>query len=80
MLQRKKDIIKKSKVFASHSLNHYYPFLCGECKELQRKGRFNQVFCLGGVVMIRITENSPAIKVIHEKDLVVCQECPQESV
>ena len=38
MLQRKKDINQKSKVFVSHSLCPYYRFLWGKCKELQRKG------------------------------------------
>ena len=79
MLHRKKDIIKKSKVFVSYSLCPDYRFLWGKCKELRRKGQVNQVFCLGAVAAIRITENSPAIKVLHEKDLMVCQECPQES-
>ena len=32
MLQRKKDIIKKSKVFVSHLLCPYYRFLSGKCK------------------------------------------------
>ena len=80
MLQLKQDIIKKSKVFVSHSLCPCYQFLWGKCKELQRKSWVNQVFCLGAIVTVRITENSPAIKVLHEKDLMVCQECPQESV
>ena len=44
MLQRKKDINQKSKVFVSHSLCPYYRFLWGKCKELQRKGRINQFF------------------------------------
>ena len=44
ILQRKKDINKKSKMFISHSLCPYYRFLCGKCKELQRKGQVNQVF------------------------------------
>ena len=77
MLQRKKD---KVKVFVSHSLCSYYWFLWGKCKELQRKGRINQVFCLGAVVTVRITENSPAIKILHEKGQLVCQECSPESV
>ena len=80
MLWCKKDINKKSKVFVSHLLCPYYQFLWGKCKELQRKGWANQVFCLGAIVTIRITENSPAIKTLLEKDLVVCQECPPESV
>ena len=78
MLQHKRDMIKKSKVFVSHSLCPCYRFLWGKGKELQRKGRVNQFFCLGATT--RITENSPAIKVLHEKDLVLCQECPQESL
>ena len=44
ILQRKKDINKKSKMFISHSLCPYYRFLCGKCNELQRKGQVNQVF------------------------------------
>ena len=44
MLQRKKDINQKSKVFVSHSLCPCYRFLWGKCKDLQRKGRINQVF------------------------------------
>ena len=80
MLQRKKDINQKSKVFVSHSLCPYYRFLWGKCKELQRKGRINQVFCLGAIVTVRIAENSSAIKILHEKDLLVCQECSPESV
>ena len=80
MLQHKKDINQKSKVFVSHSLCPYYRFVWGKCKELQRKGRINQVFCLGAVVTVRITENSPAIKILHEKDLLACQECSPELV
>ena len=80
MLQCKKDINKKSKVFVSHSLCPYYQFLGGKCKELQGKGQVNQIFCLGAIVTIRITGNNPAIKILLEKDLMVCQECPPESV
>ena len=80
MLEHKKDINQKSKVFVSHLLCPYYGFLWGKCKELQRKGRINQVFCLGAVVTGRITENSPVIKILHEKDLLVCQEYSPESV
>ena len=80
MLQRKKDINQKNKLFVSHLLCPYYWFLWGKCKEMQRKGRINQLFCLGGVVTVRMTENSPAIKILQEKDLLVCQECSPESV
>ena len=44
MLQRKKDINSKNKVFVTYSLCPYYRFLRGKCKDLQRKGRINQVF------------------------------------
>ena len=43
MLQRKKDINSKNKVFVTHSLCPYR-FLLGKCKDLQRKGRISQVF------------------------------------
>ena len=67
MLQRKKEINQKSKVFVSHLLCPYYRFLWGKCKELQRKFRINKVFCLGAAVMVRITKNSTAIKILHKK-------------
>ena len=56
------------------------PVFMGKVQRTTEKNRVNQVFCLGAVVTIRITENSPAIKVLYEKDLMVCHECPQESV
>ena len=62
--------------FVTHLLCPYYRFLWGKCKDLQRKGRISQVFCLGAAVTIRVTENSPAIKILHERDLMVYQECP----
>ena len=39
------------------------------------EGHINQVFCLGALATVRITKNSPAIEILHEKDLLVCQEC-----
>ena len=80
MLQRKKDINSKNKVFVTHLLCPYYRFLWGKCKDLQRKFSISQVFCLGAVVTIRVTENSLAIKILHERDLTVYQECPPDSV
>ena len=81
MLQRKKDINSKNKVFVTHSLYPpYYRFLWGKCKDLQRKGRISQVFYLGAVVTIRVTESSPAINILHERDLMVYQECPPDFV
>ena len=44
MLQQKKDINSKNKVFVTHSLCPYYRFLWGKSKDLQRKGRISQVF------------------------------------
>ena len=76
MLQRKKDINTKNKVSVTHSLFPYYRFLWGKCKDLQGKGRISQVFCLEAVMTIRVTVNSPVIKILHEKDLIVYQECP----
>ena len=80
MLQQKKDINSKNKVFVTHSLCPYYCFLWGKCKDLQRKGRISQVFCLVAVVTIGITENSLAMMILHERDLMVYQECPPDSV
>lgn len=71
------DINQKSKLFLSHSLCPYC-LLWGKCKELQRKGQVNQVIGHGAVVTIRITENCPAIKIFHEKDLMLCQKRPQD--
>ena len=80
MLQWKKDINSKNKVFLIHSLCPYNRFLRGKCKDLQRKGRIRQVFCLRAVATIKVTENSPAIKILHERDLMVYQECAPDSV
>ena len=76
----KKDINPKNKVFVTHSLRPYYRFLWEKCKDLQRKDRISQVFCLGAVVTIKVTENSPAIKILHERDLMVYQEYTPDSV
>ena len=65
ILQRKKDIIKKNKMFASHWLCPYCQFFMGTVQRTAEKRRVNYVFSIGGVVTIRITEKSPAIKVLH---------------
>ena len=49
-----------------------------KCKNLQRKGKVSQVYCLGVVVTIRVNENDPPMKILHEKDLMAIQECPHE--
>ena len=50
---------------------------CGENVRIY-KGKVGSAkfFCPGTVVTIRVTENSPAIKILHERDLMVYQECP----
>ena len=80
MLQQKKDINTKNKFFVAHSLCPYYRYLWEQCKDLQRKDRISQIFCLGAVLAIRVTENSLAIKILHERELMVYLECPQDSV
>ena len=57
MLSWKKSISSKSKVYISHLLCPYYRYIWGKCKDLQRKGKVSQVFCLGVIVTIRVTEN-----------------------
>lgn len=71
MLQWKKYINIKSEAFVSHSLCPYYQYLWGKCKYFQRKGKISQGVSLGAVVTIRVTKNSPAIKILHEKELMV---------
>ena len=47
----------------------------GKCKELQRNGKVNQVFCLGAVVTARVKENAPPpYESFHEKDPMAPQE------
>ena len=74
MLRLKKSINSCSNVYITNSLCPYYQFLWGKCKDLQRKGLINQVFCLGAVVTIKVRENGPPIKIFHENDLLVYQE------
>ena len=74
---KKKNVNVKSKVFVPFTMP---TLLWQKCKDIQRKGKISRVFCLCTVVTIRVTENSPAIMILHEKDLMVYQECPQESM
>ena len=74
MLHFKKSINLCSNIYITNSLCPYYRFLWGKCKDLQRKGLINQVFCLGAVVTIKVRENGPPIKIFHENDLLVYQE------
>ena len=52
MLRIKKNISSKSKVYITNLLCPYYRFLWARCKELQRKGKVEQVFGLGAVLRI----------------------------
>ena len=65
-LRSKKSISMKSKVYINHSLCPYYCYIWAKCKDLQRKGKVSQVFCLGMVVTIRVTENAPPSPPLHE--------------
>ena len=61
----------------------YVPFVgfYGESRQNYREqAGLSKFSVFGDVVKIRITEDSPEIKVLREKDLVVWQDCPQESV
>ena len=72
MLQLRKIISFRSKVFISNLLwCHYY--LWGKCKELQQRGIFNQVFCLGAVVTIKVSKNGLPVKIYHKNDLKIYQ-------
>ena len=73
MLRVKRIISSRSKVFISNSLCTYYRYLWGKCKDLQRRGIFIQVFCLGSVVTIKGSENGPLVKIYHENDLKIYQ-------
>ena len=42
----------------------------GKCKDLQRRGKFHQVFCLGGTVEVKITQPGNARKMFHECDIL----------
>ena len=78
MLRNKKSISNKDfshlnvhgKVFVSVSLCPYYRYIWGKCKDLQRRGKIYQVFCLGGTIAVKVTERSSARKIFHECDLL----------
>ena len=71
MLRLKKIKSSGSKVFISNSLSPYYRYLRGKCKDLQRRGIFNQIFCLGAVVTIKVSKNGPPVKIYHKNDLKI---------
>ena len=77
MLRNKKSINNKDfshlnvhgEVFVSVSLCPYYRYIWGKYKDLQRRGKTYQVFCLGGTITVKVTERSSARKIFHECDL-----------
>ena len=38
---------------------------------MQWRSIFNQVFCLGAVATIKVSENGPIVKIYHKNDLKV---------
>ena len=73
VLRLKKIISSRSKAFISNSLCPYYRYLWGKCKNLQRRGIFNQVFFLAAVATIKVSKNGPLVKIYHENGLKIYQ-------
>ena len=84
LLRDKKRISSKNfnhfnvpnKVFVSVSLCSCYRYIWGKCKDLQRQDQVNHVFCLGGVVCIKLSENVSPIELYH---MNVIPDFPSES-
>ena len=64
MLCLKKSINSCNNIHITNSLCPYYCFLWGKCKDQQRKGLINQVFCLSAVATIKVSENGSPIKIL----------------
>ena len=47
-----------NKVYVNLSLCPYYRYLWGRCKDLQRRKMIHHVFCLGSVVVNKLTDQS----------------------
>ena len=58
-----------SKIFVSLSLCPYYRFIWGKCKDLQRRGKIHQVFCLGGTVSVTLSGSGIPVKIYHVADI-----------
>ena len=77
LLRDKKRISSKTfsrlnvpnKIFISVSFCPYYRYIWGKCKDLQRQGQVNHVFCPGGVICIKLSENGSPIKLHHMNDI-----------
>ena len=52
-------------MLVSVSLCLYYQFIWGKCKDLQRRGRIHQLFCLGGTVSVKLSKSRNPVKNCH---------------
>ena len=64
-------LIISGRAFVNTWLCPYYRFLWGQCKLLLQKKKIHQVFCLGGVVSIKLYETSHPKKIFHISDIPV---------
>ena len=77
LLYKKKSISSRdfsninisSKIFLYVSLCPYYRFIWGKCKDLQRRGKIYQVFCLGRTVSVKLSESGNPLKISHVTDI-----------
>ena len=74
MLQQKKEIIKNNIIMPIILVS------VEKFKDLEGKGRISQIFSLETIMMIRVIGNSPAVTILHEKDLILYHECCPASV
>ena len=51
------------------SLCPCYWFIWGKCKDLQRRVKIHQVFCLGGTVSVKLSESGNPLKISHVTDI-----------
>ena len=54
------------------------PLHFGKMQKSAKERQRSQVFCLGVVVTIKVTENNLPMKILHEKDLIDILEYPHE--
>ena len=74
LLRDKKQISSKNfnhlnvlnKAFASVPLCPYYRYIWDKCKDLQRQGQVNHIFCIGVAVCIKLSENG---RLYHINDI-----------
>ena len=58
-----------NKVFVSVFLFPCYRFIWGKCKDLKRQGDVHHVFCLGGIVSVKLSEKGSPVKLHHISDI-----------